>query len=173
MIEKKVTIPAPLLHPVLFADDYVVWQREDELTLSVKEPFIYEAAYFSGLESLKPWEIGEVAISALLVEWTGVKEEIETQFAKRDRKGALPFMRKGLGLFLQFLHWANGKPTRIKPEIEYDQLEIKPVNLKERVEFILARPNLYHSSKQLIELMDELEKGYKKAVAIKKINKSV
>lgn len=173
MSKKRITIPEPLRHPVFFADDDVLWNSQDERTLSVEVPFIYEAAYYSGLESLKPWESGEEAISAILAEWTRVKEEIETQFAKRDREAAVPFMRKGLGLFLQFLHWANGKPTRIKPEIEYEQLEIKPVNLKERLEFILARPNLYHSSKQLMELMDELEKGYKKAIAIKKINKSV
>lgn len=169
MSKKTVKVPKELTHPFFFPDDMITWDMENETKLNLEVPFIYEVAYFSGHESQKPWnDDPEGNISALLKEWLKVKEIIRIPFDKRDKKATIPLMRKGIGLFLEFLHWSNGQPTKLHPEIEYHLFEIKPVNIKERLEFITARPNLHHSYMQLVELMSELEKGYKKSIVMKK-----
>lgn len=109
------------------------------------------------------------SIDELLLEWPKMKEEIRHSFEKRDKKSAAPLMEKGIHLFIRFLHWSNQLLAKPKSDIDYEQLQIKPVNCRERLEFIMARPNLHHSYMQLCELMSEQEKGYQKALAIKKI----
>ena len=47
-------------------------------------------------------------------------------------------------------------------------LEMKPVNLEERLGFIISRPTLFHSYRQLTELMVEQEKLYAKKNIVKK-----
>lgn len=102
----------------------------------------------------------------ILLEWPNLREEIRHAFEKRDKKAAAPLMEKGISLFIKFLYWSNGL-TNLGAEINYEELHIKPVNCEERLQFIMTRPNLHHSYMQLCELMNEQEKGYRKALAIK------
>lgn len=118
--------------------------------------------------SFIPRENCEKSIRELLLEWPLLKEEIRQAFTNRDKTSAVPLMRAGIDLFIEFLHCSNEQPTKVYPEINYEQLLIQPVNMKERLEFIISRPSLHHSYMQLCELMTELEKSYKKALAIKK-----
>lgn len=111
----------------------------------------------------------EESIEELLLEWPNLKEEIRHSFEKRDKESAAALMKKGINIFLTFLYESNEVQTSPKSEIDYEQLLIKPVNCGERLEFVMARPNLHHSYMQLCELMSEQEKGYRKALAIKKL----
>ena len=77
-------------------------------------------------------------------------------------------MKKGIGLFLQFLFWSNDRPISAIESTPLNLLEIKPVNLEERLGFIISRPNLFHSYRQLSELMVEHEKLFAKNKIIKK-----
>lgn len=113
--------------------------------------------------------ISSKEIEALLIDWPKVKEEIRYSFEKRDKKAAVPLMEKGISLFIKFLYWSNGLGESPAKEIRYEGLQIKPVNCEERLQFIMTRPNLHHSYMQLCELMSEQEKGYRKALAIKKL----
>lgn len=168
MKQACIEVPAELKHPFFFPDGSILLAIDHEATLNLEIPFMYEAAFFSGIEAHKPWLHSSESISALLTEWEKVKEAIRIPLQKRDKRSVIPPMRKGIGLFLQFLHWANGQPTKLCPEIAYHLLEIKPVNVQERLDFVMERPGLHHSYMQLRELMIELEKGYEKSIALKK-----
>lgn len=162
-------VPKEISDSYFFSQGFVQWKKEDDRYLNLKQPLIYEVAHFSGYQSLKPWEIESESIPLLLKEWEVVKEQLTAVFKKRDGKASSLLMKNGIGLFLEFLHWANAKPVKLIPAIQYDQLKVKPVNIHERLDFILSRPNSYHSYMQIVELMTELEKMYRKNIAIKNV----
>lgn len=121
--------------------------------------------------SIKPWESPEESIASLLEKWSSLNEELHVLFEKRAQKEAAPVMEKGIDLFIEFLHWSNERPVESTSEIDFAGLKIKPVNIAERLNFIIARPTLFQSYMQLAELFIEQEKGYKKALAIKHLKK--
>jgi hypothetical protein len=108
------------------------------------------------------------AISKLLSDWERIKVELETLYRNRDQKSTLQGMKKGIGLFIQFLYWSNDRQINSKEPISINQLVITPVNLDERLAYILSRPNLFHSYRQLSELMTEQAKQYAKKNIVKK-----
>lgn len=110
----------------------------------------------------------EEEITRLLEGWGKVQGDLEILYQNRDQKKTILGMEKGIALFIQFLFWTNDQPVMLKEPNPLNRIEIKPVNLEERLGFILARPNLFHSYRQLSELMIELEKLFVK----KKIKKA-
>jgi hypothetical protein len=110
-------------------------------------------------------------ISVLLADWKKVKEELEVLYRERDQKSTIDGMKKGISLFIQFLFWTNEQPINSSRSFSLEFLEVKPVNLEERLGFIIARPNLFHSYRQLSELMTEQEKLYAKKNILKKASK--
>jgi hypothetical protein len=113
-------------------------------------------------------KVNDEAISRLLADWVHIKTELEVLYRNRDQKSTIQGMKKGIGLFIQFLCWGNEKEINLKDFEPLERLEIKPVNLDERLGFIIRRPNLYHSYRQLSELMVEQEKLYAKKNIVKK-----
>jgi hypothetical protein len=118
------------------------------------------------LESLN--ENVDQAISNLLSDWERIKVELETLYRNRDQKSTLQGMKKGISLFIQFLYWSNDRQINSKEPFSINQLVITPVNLDERLAYILSRPNLFHSYRQLSELMTEQAKQYAKKNIVKK-----
>lgn len=110
-------------------------------------------------------------VSFLLTEWKKIKEQLEVLYRERDQKNTLDGMKKGVSLFIQYLFLTNEQPINSTKSITLDVLEVKPVNLEERLGFIIARPNLYHSFRQLSELMTEQEKLSAKKNILKKASK--
>ncbi|PAE43711.1 YpoC family protein [Bacillus sp. 7884-1] len=108
------------------------------------------------------------AISNLLSDWERIKVELEGLYRNRDQKSTLQGMKKGIGLFIQFLYWSNDRQINSKEPILINHLVITPVNLDERLAYILSRPNLFHSYRQLSELMTEQAKQYAKKNIVKK-----
>jgi hypothetical protein len=113
-------------------------------------------------------EASEENITLLLSEWDGVKSELETLYRNRDQQFTLPLMKKGIVYFIQFLYSSNDRQVNSKEPIPLSQLEIKPVNFEERLTYILSRPNLFHSYRQLTELFTEQEKLFAKKNVVKK-----
>jgi hypothetical protein len=110
-------------------------------------------------------------ISNLLKEWENSKDPLEVLFRKRDYTNAKVLMEKGIILFIQFLSWSNELPVSLDEPFNSNQFEFKPVNVEERLAFIMSRPNLYHSYRQLSELMIEQEKLFmKKSIQKKRLN---
>ena len=113
-------------------------------------------------------EASEENISLLLAKWDEVRSELETLYRNRDQKSTLQLMKKGIGYFIQFLYWSNDRQVQSKEPIPFNLLEIKPFNLEERITYILSRPNLFHSYRQLSELFTEQEKLLAKKNIVKK-----
>jgi hypothetical protein len=111
-------------------------------------------------------------ISNLLKEWENSRDQLETLFRERKYKNAKVLMEKGITLFIQFLSWSNEVPVRQDEPLTFTQYEFKPVNVEERLGFVISRPNLYHSYRQLSELMIEQEKLFMKRNILKKASKS-
>ena len=109
-----------------------------------------------------------VEISKLLTEWENSKEQLEVLFRERDYNSANELMEKGINLFIHFLAWSNELPETPNAPTNYNQFAFKPVNVEERLPFIISRPALYHSYRQLSELMIEQEKLYVKRNILKK-----
>ncbi|MDN3016740.1 hypothetical protein PH210_11090 [Paenibacillus sp. BSR1-1] len=106
----------------------------------------------------------------ILKEWKLVKERLDVSFRSRSFKNIKEWMEKGIELFIQFILKTNDR-SFFQGTLQFDQLETKPINLEERLAFIKARPNLYHSYRQLSELMDEQEKHFAKNTIKKKSSK--
>lgn len=109
--------------------------------------------------------------SNLLKEWEDRKVQLESLFRERNYKNAKELMEKGITSFIQFLSWSNELPVRQDEPLNFTQFEYKPVNVEERLGFIMSRPNLYHSYRQLSELMIEQEKLFMKRSILKKASK--
>ncbi|NRD80540.1 hypothetical protein HPT25_24770 [Bacillus sp. BRMEA1] len=91
-----------------------------------------------------------------------IREILENLFRERKQDHTTSYMEKGIDLFKQLLLLTNDIPYIPESFIPFDQLRFKPVNVEERMGFIAARPHLFHSYRQLSELMVEQEKLYTK-----------
>ncbi|MBT2694193.1 YpoC family protein [Bacillus sp. ISL-55] len=103
------------------------------------------------------------AVATVLSEWGQCKNELDDYFKNRDSDRALPLMKRAIELFEQFLIRSNN----LSPD-KYciKDCKIKPVNVEERLGFIVSRPKLFHSYKQLVELFAEQEKQVAKQAAL-------
>lgn len=103
------------------------------------------------------------AVEKILSEWSQCKENLDAHFKNRDSVKILPLMERAIYLFEQFLFLSNS----LKPDIySIKECEIKPMNVEERLDFVVSRPELYHSYKQLAELFGEQEKQFAKQSAL-------
>ena len=110
---------------------------------------------------------GEAAAS-ILTEWKSIQSQLMPLFRARDQKNTKEWMERGITLFLQFLCLTNHETRLTCNPISSDRFIYKPVNLEERMDFIKSRPGLYHSYRQLSELMIEQEKLFVKSNIVKK-----
>ncbi|WP_139311215.1 YpoC family protein [Bacillus sp. MRMR6] len=129
-------------------------------------------ASVDGMAEGIPADVNE-SIIKLLSEWAEVKTPLESFYRNRDQQNTTEGMKRGLAIFIQFLFWSNEEPILGAKPITTNNLIIKPFNLEERLSFVIARPNLFHSYRQLSELMIEQEKLYAKKMALKKASKPI
>ncbi|MGG3562568.1 YpoC family protein [Neobacillus rhizosphaerae] len=110
------------------------------------------------------------AVSTILSEWKQIERQLEKLFSERNQQNTKESMEKGINLFLHFLMVSNETDYIKHGPIPYESFQYKPVNVVERLEFIQSRPTLFHSYRQLSELMLEQQKLYAKKL-IKKSSK--
>ncbi|MFT9600598.1 YpoC family protein [Mesobacillus sp.] len=103
------------------------------------------------------------AVEMVLSEWVQCKVELDIHFKNRDSDRALPLMKSAIDLFEQFLFLSNSLNQDL---YSINDCKIKPVNVEERLDFIVSRPKLFHSYKQLAELFAEQEKQFAKQAAL-------
>jgi hypothetical protein len=162
-------LPAELDNSFFYSSNII--QVEKKTSRIGKENFIYEVLFYNGVAAYKPWENPTDAIPLLIEEWEGNRDQLEELHRNRDQINTLNVMKKGIGLFIQFLFWSNDRPVSLKEPIPSYPFNCKPVNIEERLAFILSRPNLFHSFRQLSELMVEQEKAFVKKGIVKKASK--
>ncbi|MBM7654887.1 YpoC family protein [Neobacillus cucumis] len=114
----------------------------------------------------------DITAASLMAEWESIQRQLEPLFRARDFKSTNQWMEKGINLFLQFLYLTNDETFIPHNQITLNQFPFKPVNLEERLGFIKSRPGLYHSYRQLSELMIEQEKQFVKGNIVKKSSRT-
>lgn len=161
----NVTVPEAFLLSTYFQKDEIITALADNSLKEVllKQPLIFDIYDHLQVETeVKPWENKNQYISFLIENWQETMPSIIELFKARDRKQVLWPMEKMILTFIAMLFWTNGKPVPglIKITDQVKELTIKPVNIGERLEFILSAPNQYHAFTQLKTLFSELEKKY-------------
>ena len=147
----------------------IEWHDQYSESFHANVPFLYETAFYHGMDVLKPWEIPDQTIPSVINEWGKIKEELTIKFSNRDHV-VVELMRKGIALFYEVLYWSNDQPVVLENGMDMN-LAIKPINSEERLKFILSRMNNYHSFIQLTELFIEMEKIFWKQEIMKKASK--
>jgi hypothetical protein len=167
---KKLPIPEELVHPFFFSQEEIVINKPID-PLNIGENFIYELFYYNGIETIKPWKIPQESIPMIVEKWRKIKEHLNLLHHNREQESILESMKTGVGMFIQLLFWSNEEPVNLMKPISISQLSSKPVNVQERLDFIIARPKLSHSFIQLSELMIEQEKHFIKKIVVKKASR--
>ncbi|WP_243290026.1 YpoC family protein [Bacillus sp. FJAT-47783] len=130
-------------------------------------PFFYEFLYtIEEKEAYKPWERWDEHIPLLFKRWKKVNEQLAYHFRDRKIKQIRSHMQEGIALFIVFIHWMNEaavKSTSIPLSYPFPY---KPVNVEERLTFIVENITLYHAFIQLSELFQEGEKIFYKKLAL-------
>lgn len=136
------------------------WKKPNTYTV-----FPYDFAYYQGMEAYQPWKYAEKHTAYLLSEWKEIESKCQNLFSERKTKLTLEPMKEGIALFFTFIYWIHNRPVELSEwKQTVNELSIKPVNLIERLAFIVQRPGIYHSFVQLSELFRELEKHYVKSM---------
>jgi hypothetical protein len=104
----------------------------------------------------------------LLIWFDQQKPTIQQLFDARAFKEAIKPMEEAVQSFKVLLYELNGTDDLT---IDMDNLLIKPINIKERFDYVESHLKQYHAYLQLITLYEEVEKLYAKE-AIKKAMKS-
>jgi hypothetical protein len=148
----------PEKEPILEKERYAGWSETIQF-----EAFPYELLYYNNVEAYAPWNKGAMHVKELLEIWKGIDSECSLLFSERKVGQTLGLMKKGIGLFLTAVYWMHGRPVVLNDfRVQIESFNNIPVNMDERLSFILARPAFFHSYRQLSELFREFEKQYVK-----------
>ena len=139
---------------------------------SINSGFPYEYFYYNDKHLFRPWEDFSLIRDQMSEEWKTLVQQLEVVFSNREKDQIKPYMQRGITLYLSLLFWSNQLPVNlIGFPNNLKGLKGKPVNVEERLAFILSRPYFYPSYMQLKSLMDEQFKIAAKMDALKKYSK--
>lgn len=106
-----------------------------------------------------PWHTDpEQACRRLAKQWKNVAQELDAAFKLRE-KPEESVICDGLGIYISMLFWSNKRPVQLNQlDNHLETLKLVPMNLQERLAFIMERPDSYPAFKQLNELVLEQRK---------------
>ncbi|OKL37961.1 YpoC family protein [Domibacillus mangrovi] len=114
-----------------------------------------------------PWLKEQHGLPELLPIWERLIAALEEKHRQRQ-KDVQEETNALLALFFMGLFWVNGSPAAPAFWKQREaELGIKPINFRERFQFIVASSYTYPAFRQLVELMSEL----RKAAAVNAIRK--
>lgn len=134
-------------------------------------PFSYDIAHFHEAKKAdKPWLKWRENGPAMFHLWEETNGELRLHYKKRDKKAAKEPMTAMIALLMDAIFWLNERAiaSLVNWKVEIAELEIAPVNIVERIQFMLESPEHFHSYNQLKSLFTEVEKSYYRQLAIKK-----
>ncbi|GGE56585.1 YpoC family protein [Priestia taiwanensis] len=154
-----INIPITFKHVPFYVGEHVLLYKVEN-GITDNPYFLYDIAYIEEVELLRPWENRFVHIQEIIESWKETIEEVAELFKNRNRKGARPFMVRYIAHFVSSIFWLNERYVAGIDDIliSMKELPIKPLNIEERLQFILESPDHYHSFVQLRELYEEFEK---------------
>lgn len=164
-------IPETFIHPHFYSNHDSISIKSYRLKDVIEIPFKYDIAYYQGIAPHQlPWEQTSDTIPLLLASWKEKETILNSLHEDRNRKEAKEQMIPCIAWFLQLLFWMNEQPVRSLTDWKRDAayLKWKPVNVEERLEFVLKKPELYHAFIQLQQLFTESAKLFYKMKALEK-----
>ncbi|QFT89362.1 hypothetical protein FIU87_11955 [Bacillus sp. THAF10] len=163
-------VPEAFWHPYFYSEGDSLHSKSFSSEDIIEVPFKFDIAYYLGAapDNL-PWESLTDSIPLLIVSWKAQMRILTELHEKRSRQQARQYIIPSISWYLQMLFWINDQPVRglTNWKVDCDALKWKPVNVVERVDFALKKPNLYHSFIQLQQLFNETEKIFYKKQALK------
>ncbi|KEZ50681.1 MULTISPECIES: YpoC family protein [Metabacillus] len=163
------SVPGDFLHEP-FGPFQEAFHSDLEQVLAIN-PFYYDICLKTGEQVLwRPWEHADQSVSAIMKRWDALKTTIASGFRSRQKKASRKDMIDGVSLFVCCLYWSSGKPVGHLDlrNTDWTAFDIQPVNVHERLNYILIKPEQYHSFVQLDQLFQECEKQFSKQMALKK-----
>ncbi|MDV2683510.1 hypothetical protein RYX56_03875 [Alkalihalophilus lindianensis] len=126
--------------------------------------------YYDITKECYPWKEPEVYLPPLFSVWKETEKELIPLFRSRKTMQVTSNMIRMTALCIDALFWMNKKELIELYDLatQTDSLGLKPANIKERIMFILTKPNSYHSFTQLRMLMQEIEKCYARSKVIQR-----
>ena len=110
-----------------------------------------------------PWLSPKETVQKALRLWkdNGLTE-LNYYFKNRNRTSAKPVMLKYAAIYIQLSHWVNKEPVSALKNVSFtlSQFDYSPLNITERIEFILTSPDHYQAYKTLSQLYIESEKKW-------------
>lgn len=87
---------------------------------------------------------------------------LQKYFNDRDGQKAKPLMLKYIAIYIQTNMWLAGHEVTSLESIgvELEKLSYAPMNIKERIEFVLQSPSQYHAFVTLTQLYAESRKKW-------------
>ncbi|MBB5173590.1 YpoC family protein [Texcoconibacillus texcoconensis] len=159
-----ITIPESFVRAPFYSSVTTVETPKGPLDteLSKQGPyFAHDIAYVQQVSVEQPWSNPYPTFKYIQNQWKEIGYPLITErFSERDRKGAEPYMVKYTALFIQLLHWSQATPVRSLIQIEkmLANNKVAPLNVTDRLGFILQMPNHHHAFTTLTELYREAEK---------------
>ncbi|EUJ31112.1 YpoC family protein [Listeria cornellensis] len=148
-----------LEHP-LFRTPHVAVEEIDEASIFVTGlPFWQEQLFYTRGRGEMPWHTDpEQACRRMAKQWQNVAQELDASFKLREEPD-MSIIRDGLGIYLSMLFWSNKRPVQLNELYKHiETLELVPMNLQERLAFIMGKSDGYPAFKQLNELVQEQRK---------------
>ncbi|MBC1473384.1 hypothetical protein HB852_01960 [Listeria grandensis] len=148
-----------LEHP-LFRTPHVAVEEVDVASIFVSGlPFWQEQLFYTRGRGEMPWHTDpEQACRRLAKQWKNIAQELDAAFKLRETPD-MAIICDGIGIYLSMLFWSNRRPVQLDRLDAYiETLDLVPMNLQERLAFIMKRPDGYPAFKQLNELVQEQRK---------------
>ncbi|MGM7635348.1 YpoC family protein [Bacillus sp. Hm123] len=156
----EIVVPDSLKHPLFFQEETVKLVTPSSL---MNAPyFIYE---LQGKET--PWENPSCGLKMVQEAYQSRQALIEICF-KEEGAEVEPLMKAVIALFFMSLFWGNHEPVVLNGWKEKAALfNVKPLNVEDRLSFVLARPFSYQAYRQIDTLMTEQQKQFAKHSLLK------
>lgn len=169
MQEKTAAVPGRFCREPFYkqGNSIAVTIQPDEIGIVNAAKYFYEDIihYSVGQSSHStPWKNAEKATAAILKMWeTEGQPFLITCYDDRNRRKARPLMIYFTSRLIQALFWAGGNP--VPGIMDKDLLKLKwmpyaPVNIADRLSFILASVDHHHAFTVLDQLFEEAKKKW-------------
>lgn len=173
--QKKYDIPVSFRYDPFFKNrkTFLDYSRLNISETIDQEPFYYDMLVHQSQQE-KPWESPNKYVPLLFEKWKQRVPEINNAFAKRKINAETnELMIHCISLFIISLYWSNNSPVKSLNIEDANILKniIKPINVEERLLFIIKNYTKFHSFSQLKQLFIEHEKAFYKKAAIDKLKK--
>ncbi|MCM3713549.1 hypothetical protein M3202_05595 [Alkalihalobacillus oceani] len=160
-------IPASFRRPPFF-------QKETELTpaqaQSFPETLLKTPFYYDLTQEERPWLHKRETVPLLFALWRQIEPQLAACYSERKPQAAKQRMIAMSALYMNCLWWSHGRPVTSLHQLEEtsEALLYKPVNIGERLHYVLSDLPRFHAFLQLKALFDEQQKIFAKMLMLEK-----